>query len=327
MDIDVQTTSNERAGPNFWLTSRWLNCQENRAVISGSNPRAVLLNDSVYMNGSRSKNNKNIWKYSVSKNTLTPISYPPCALAALTNEQTITAYQSQLLWIGKCDKSSDSLSIFTLVDEETHSWKEVMPSNFPEEMLQHIPALPWSISSASEGSYLIVVLSGPQVLLLLVFDGQEWRQRDGPDCTAPAHGRIDAIIHDGTIFLTTYMGFYKTSLEAILAANNPQWKTLTKISKESHSNLTLFHDRIMVLTPSNFNDRYVHIILLAYESVSDTWLIMEKFECHISWIIPSVVGLPDGRLLIFGVIPGPQQIPYFDILEVTIKGNIQCNCF
>ena len=45
--------------------------------------------------------------------------------------------------------------------------------------------------------------------------------------------------------------------------------------------------------------------------------MLEKFECHLCWSVPSIVGLPDGRLLILGVVPDPQQAPQFNILEIT----------
>ena len=156
----------------------------------------------------------------------------------------------------------DNLTILALAPdcEETHSWKEVLP-NFPKEMLLGInAALARSISSASEGKYLIVVISGPRLLSVLIFNGQEWRRRDAPDCAALIHGMIDTIIHDGTIFLTTYMGFHKISFEAILATSNPQWEKLSEIPKENRSNLTTF-DHVVVLTPGEFGNEYVPILL------------------------------------------------------------------
>ena len=305
------------------LTLRWLNCSYcEGAVLSGSIPRAVLLKDSVYMNGSRSKNNIKIWKYSISKNTLTSVNYPTSLIdSVLFNEHTIIDYQSQLLWIGNRDKNTNNLAIFTpRNDEEVDSWEEIMP-NFSEELLRHmkLPAWSFGVSSASEGKYLIVVVSEPLLLSVLIFDGQEWTRRDGPDCTVPTHGRPDTIIHDRIIFLLTYKGFYKISLEDILITGNPQWKPLTTIATlmSRRSNLTSFDGHIVVLTPGN---GYVHI--LAYESVMDTWIILEKLECHISWVIPSILGLPDGRLLIFGVVSDrlATQIPQFNVLEVTAKG-------
>ena len=49
--------------------------------------------------------------------------------------------------------------------------------------------------------------------------------------------------------------------------------------------------------------------------------MLEKFDCHINWVMPTIIGLPDGRVLIFGVVPDKQQIPQFNILEVSVKGN------
>ena len=306
------------------LTSRWLNCCSEGAVGSGSSPRAVLLNDSVYMIGSRSNNNENIWKYSILKNTLMPISYPPNTQTVSADQHTITSYQSQLLWIGKGDTDNSILVLFALADEQiNYSWKQIMLKS--KEILPQM-TLPTSISSTSEDEYLIVVVREPQLLSVLIFDGQEWRRRDGPDCTAPTHGRIDIIINNGTIFLTTYMGFYTISLKAILATSDAlgQWVTLTKIPKETYSNMTSFYNYTVVLTRKYYSDSCVCV--LAYEYVSDTWIILEELECCISWMIPTIMGLPDGRLLIFGVVPDPQQIPQFNVLQVTIKGIHKTTC-
>ena len=315
------------------LTSRWLNCCSERAVISGLSPRAVLLrNESVYMIGSRSNNNENIWKYSISRNTLTLIKYPPNVQTAAAVRHTIIPYQSQLLCIGIGDKirdiSSNNLILFALIDEETHSWKEVTGMPRSREILQHGMG-PISISSASEDKYLLIGISEAQLLSVLIFDGQEWSRREWPDCTAPTHGLIDIIIHDGTIFLMTKLGFYKISLETILVKSDAQWKTLRKIPNYgSYSNMTTFNDHIVVLTPRKiYSDNYI-INILAYKSASDTWILLEELECHISWMIPSIMGLPDGRLLIFGVVPDQQQIPQFNILEAkyTTKGKTSSSC-
>jgi hypothetical protein len=314
----IESTS---VSPRVRLTSKWLNCCSETAVISSNTPRAVLSNDSVYMIGSRSNNNENIWKYSISRNTLTLIRYPPNVQTVTAVRHTIVPYQSQLLWIGKGDNSvvlNNNLIVFALVDEETHSWKEFMSES--REILQH-GKWPISVSSTSEDKYLIIVITEPQLISVLIFDGQEWRRRDGPDCAAPNYGMIDIIIQDGTIFLTTKLGFYKISLETALARSNTQWKPLRKIPNcGRYSNMTTFNDHIVVLTPRKlYYDNRVHI--LAYKSASDTWIILEELECHISWIIPSIMGLPDGRLLIFGVVPDQQQIPQFNILEATAKGK------
>ena len=143
--------------PGFELTSRWLNCDGKRAVISGSNPGAVLLNGNVYMNGSRANNNRNIWNYSVAGNSMSPLSYPPYALDIPADCQVLTVYRSQLLWIGRCDRHSDKIKVFVLDDESTHSWKEIM-HNIPQQA--HTPESPVInfISATSERKHLIILL-------------------------------------------------------------------------------------------------------------------------------------------------------------------------
>ena len=140
------------------FTSTWLNCCSERAVIlSGSCPRAVLLNDGVYMIGSRSRNNENIWKYSIPTSTLTLINYPPNVQTVAADRHTLTSYQSQLLWIGESDTSSNHLVVFALVDEETHLWKQIM-SKSREILRPHDMIMPISVSSASEDKYLVVTV-------------------------------------------------------------------------------------------------------------------------------------------------------------------------
>lgn len=282
-------------------------------VLSGTNPRAVLLNDYIYMNGSRS-NSVKLWKYSISKNTFNKIEYPIALLnSVLNNEHTIAEYQSQLLWIGKC---FNEIAIFKVRNNEgMDSWKEITP-NFEFSALSARSA---GISSVSEGKYLVIVISEPRLLSVLIFDGQEWRRRDGPDCIASTHGKPDVIIHDGSIFLMTYKGFYKASLDSILATNNPQWKSLTTVIKMTRSNLTSFDGQIVVLIPGN---GYVRILM--YESTLDTWIMLEKLECHICWVIPTIAGFCGG-LFIFGVVPQAMQTQ-FNILEVMKGMQYSLSC-
>ena len=314
-----------------------MNCDGKGAVISGSNPGAVLLNDSVYVNGSRSNINLNIWKYSIAKNSMSPLSYPPDApLHTSLDNQTLTVYQSQLLWIGKCDELSDNITVFALVHETTHSWKEIM---------QDIPQLATSIqspvidfiSAASEGKYLIVVESmGYQGLSALIFDGLDWKRIDSlsiiDSIPAYSYGETDIIIHNGIVYISTQMGFYKiylykTYLEASLATNllDTVWKKVTRIP-DFHSNLTGFNGHAVVLTTASAEITQSgdggYIYILAYEPIADNWLVLKKFQCHLCWSIPSIVGLPGGRLLILGVVPDPLPAPQFNILEISAKGKL-----
>ena len=84
------------------------------------------------------------------------------------------------------------------------------------------------------------------------------------------------------------MGFYEIFLDASLATNHLVWKDSTYIPDEYHSNLTVLNGHIVVLTatpayPSTStqsgDDEYIY--LLAYEPIADTWVMLEKFECHL----------------------------------------------
>ena len=303
----------------FKLSSRWLNCDGKGAVISGSRPGAILLNDSVYMNGSRSNNNRNIWNYSITRNSISWLSYPPNALNVSACYQTLASYQSQLLWIGK-DEYSNKIKVFALVDETTHCWKEIM-QDIPQVATPRSPI----ISAASEGRYLIVVRSmGRQQVSALIFDGLNWKRIDSPSSTPTyAYGETEIIIQNGIAYLSTQMELYKIYLEASLAANHLMWKKVSRVP-DFHSNLTGFNGHIIVVLTANNrfksgNGGYIYI--LAYEPIADNWLMLEKFQCHLCWSTPSIIGLPGGRLLILGVVPDLLEAPLFNILEITAKGK------
>ena len=313
--------------PEFEITSRWLNCDGNGAVISGSNPGAVLLNDNVYTNGSRANDNLNIWKYSIAKNSMSPLSYPHFALDVSADCQALTTYQSQLLWIGKCNRhNNDNIKVFILEDEATDTWKEIM-QDIPQ--LAHTRESPIInfISAASKGKYLIVVQSKEyQGMSILLFDGKEWRKRDIPiSPPESAFDETDIIFHDGNIYLCTQVGFYKAYLETSLATNHLLWEDLACVPVKYHSNLTIFNGYIVVFTARPVSESYDvfgrYMYVQAYQPIEDYWLMMKKIECHLCWAIPSIVGLPGGQLLILGITPDPQA-PLFNILEVTAKGKI-----
>ena len=294
-------------------------------MISGSNPGAVLLNDNVYVNGSRANNNRNVWKYSVAGNSMSPVSYPPCyTLDILTDYQALAVYQSQLLWIGRCDIHSAKIKVFVLCDESTHNWKEIMHDIPQVAHTIESPIMVSFVSATSEGKYLVIIVSlRYRGMAVLLFDGQEWKKRDipsGPPETA--YGETDILIHNGILYLCTFVGFYKVYLETSLATNQLSWKKLSCAPVRSHSNLTLFNDHIVTIIPASKAD-IIDAIMLTYQSTDDYWLELKKFECHLCWSTPSIMGLPGGHLLIFGVTPESDS-PQFNILEVIAKGKYPC---
>ena len=164
-----------------------------------------------------------------------PLYYPPCALNVPTDCQALTVYQSQLLWIGTCDKYSDKVKVFVLYDESMHSWKEIM-HDIPQ-VRAHTTESPIitfiSATSDSEGKYLIVVASKRyRGMTVLLFDGQVWKVRDvlnGPP--ESAYGETDVIIHNGNLYLCTQVGFYKIYLESSSITNRlAVWKKIDPCS-------------------------------------------------------------------------------------------------
>ena len=261
---------------------------------------------------------------------MSPLSYPPrYALNMPTDCQALTVYQSQLLWIGTCDRHSDKIKVFVLCDESTHTWKEIM-HNIPQvaHMIAEPPIVNF-ISAASEGKYLIIVVSmGYQGMAVLLFDGQEWKKSIAPPESA-YYGETDIIIHNGILYLCTHVGFYKVYLETrSLARNQLSWKELSCIPKRSHSNLTLFNGHIVIVAVAQSSKEYIfhghqyNVMIFAYQSTDDDWLELKKFEGHLCWSTPSIMGLPSGRLLILGITPESGSLQ-FNVLEVIAKGNLK----
>ena len=92
---------------------------------------------------------------------MSPLSYPPRydAIDVPADCQALTVYQSQLLWIGRCDEHSDKIKVFVLYDESRHSWKEIMrniPQVAPDTSASPIIKF---VSATSEGKYLVVIVS------------------------------------------------------------------------------------------------------------------------------------------------------------------------
>ena len=264
---------------------------------------------------------------------MSPLSYPPCyALDTPTDYQTLAVYQSQLLWIGRCDKYSAKIKVFVLCDESTHSWKEIMHDIPQVAHTIESPMLSF-VSATSEGKYLIIIVSlRYQGIAVLLFDGQDWKKKDIPSSPPEtAYGETDVLIHSGILYLCTHVCFYKVYLETSLAMNQLSWKKLRCVpDQRRHSNLTLLNGHIVIVTTAQARKAqesdyqyYVDVInLLTYQSTDDYWLMLKKFECHLCWVTPSIMGLPSGHLLILGVTPKSVS-RQFNILEVITKGNLK----
>ena len=261
---------------------------------------------------------------------MSPLSYPPhYALDMPADCQVLAVYQSQLLWIGIFDIHSDKIRVFVLCDESTHSWKEIM-HDIPQVTHATESSIINFLSATSEGKYLIIVVSlrYDQGIAVLLFDGQEWKKSDFPSgLPATAYGKTDVLIHNRILYLCTHVGFYKIYLETSFATNQLSWKKLCCVPRHErrHSNLTLFNGYFVVARKAQKSDyQYdIDIILLAYQFTDDYWFVLKKFECHLCWSTPSIIGLPSGRLLILGVTPDTDS-SQFNILEVIAKGKYPC---
>ena len=144
-------------------------------------------------------------------------------------------------------------------------------------------------------SYLIVACRKDNQVKLLIYEGHEWKQRDGPYLEGWMVGCI--IAHKGTVFLTESSDsshfFYKISLNSLLT--NAVWKTM-KIPS-SHSNLTVVGGCVTVAAKVSPDTLHV----LGFSPISDSWIELREIKCSAYiYAMPKIVGLPGGVLLLMG---------------------------
>ena len=317
----IQGSSIDILHPLCELTSRWLNCQDDLIIDPTAQP--VFMDGSVYTKGT-SDGKKTPWKLSTLTGCWSQLS-PPKGIEI--EDYVITTYQGRLIWIGGMIHKSKyernpSRKIFVLKD----AWTE--DTDF-------IPPLPESVTStnsilaSSDGKNLIIVTSPlSNIFKLLTFDGHEWIERDGPgqECTIG-----DIIVHNGTVYLIEPSDnchyCHTTSLKSLLAANEPDWRSLD--FPMGHSNLTVAGGHVVIVTHARPNMLHV----LGFSTISNSWIELErKMQMH---VIPSIVGTDNGRLLLMGRIkvnePIPSdpsqslllEFPQFNIYELTATG-MQC---
>ena len=204
------------------MTSRWLDHHDSCDPRIDPSSQPVLLGDCVYAKG-MSDSKRTPWKYSISKNS--PWSQLPLPPNLEIGKYVLTTYRSQLVWIGgtvPIAKYELKVSNTIFVLEEGKGWKGGIIPPLPEELNLN------NLLATSDGEYLIVTCREGDKVKLLIYDGHEWKQRDGPDLEGWMVGCI--IAHKGTVFLTEHGDstcfFYKTSQNSLLAVTgNSTWKS------------------------------------------------------------------------------------------------------
>ena len=316
----IQGLSVDILHPLCQLSSKWCNCQTDPNINPTAQP--VFMDGSVYTRGT-SDGKRTPWKLSTSTSCWSQLP-PPKGVEI--KDYVITTYQGRLIWIGGL--------IYKSKYEHTPNRKIFVLKDVWTEDTDFIPPLPENVTSSSQisassnGKNLIVVTSTrSHRFKLLIFDGHEWIEKDGPgqECTIG-----DIIVHNGTVYLIEPSDHcrycHTTSLKSLLAANEPGWRSLDFPLR--HSNLTVAGGHVVIVTNSSPYALYV----LGFSTPSNSWIELKRVECKTNLVImPSIVGTDDGRLLLMGrikVIPNdPSQMlfkfPKFDIYELTAKG-MQC---
>ena len=272
----------------------WVEFRDSPDIEQNAQP--VLLGEGIYMKG-RIGEKQTAWKYCIPTKSWSPIPSPPGVDA---DKYVLASYRSQLVWIGgrvhTGNQEEANKKVF--VYEQDEGWKENIS----------IPPLPvgllhcWRLFASGDDNYLVVAYDSK----LLVFDGQQWQQKDGPKRD------MRVLVHCGTLYLIIQEdgggSFCKASVQSLLAEINCNW-VMSKLPCAydiKYSSLTLVGDYVTVvaLTSSGLSRM---LCILSLSSTSDSWIMVTQLTLY-RCSIPSIVGFPTGKLLLMGLMD-PQNPP------------------
>ena len=172
----------------------------------------------------------------------------------------------------------------------------------------YVPPLPWPdgsyhwhLSASGDDKYLIVADDSK----LFIFDGHQWQQRDGPE-----RDNLRILTHCGILYLiirANHRGsFCKVPVQSLLIENDYDWENLMlKLPYVSDSDniisLTLVGDHVtMVASIYTYSGRTLCVLSLS--STSDSWIGLTQLNLDHYSIQPSILGFPNGTLLLMGLI-------------------------
>ena len=194
---------------------------------------------------------------------------------------------------GNQEEASKKVFVF----EQDKVWKED---------ITFVPPLPvsllyrnWHLFASGDDDYLVVAYDSK----LLVFDGQQWQQRDGPKRD------MCVLVHCGALHLIIQEdgggSFCKVSMQSLLAENNYNWDSeMTKLPYASdikYSSLTLVGDHVtMVASIYSGAGMSRTFCILSLSSASDSWIGLTQLSLD-CYGIPSIVGCPNGTLFLMGL--------------------------
>ena len=146
---------------------------------------------------------------------------------------------------------------------------------------------------------------------LLVFDGQQWQQRDGPE-----RDNLRILIHCGTLYLIIQENrggsFCKVSVQSLLAENDYDWDSemlkLPYASDIKYSSMTLVGDHVTMVASiySGLGIMSRTLCVLTLSSISNSWIGLT----HLNLDRCVIVGCPNGTLFLMGLMKTKDPWPH-----------------
>jgi hypothetical protein len=292
-----------------------------------------LLNDNIIYTRGKIDGKQTAWKYNIPTKSWSPVPSPPGVEA---DDYVLASYRSQLVWIGGRVHTGNEFEANkkVFVYEQDKRWKEdtsIPP--IPDDLLYH-----WNLYASSDDNYLVVAFDSK----LLVFDGQQWRQKDGP-------GRdMLVLVHCGTLYMIIPENrggsFCNVSVQSLLAESDYDWEMvkLPHASDIQYSSLTVVGDHVTMGASIYSGLRSRTLCILSLSSTSDSWIGLTQLDLDHCGLRPNIIGFRNGKLLLMGLIKtkdsrsqnvssaaalrslmfAPQPIPQFKMIEVTPNGML-----
>jgi hypothetical protein len=285
-----------------------------------------LLRGSIYTKGIiTGDRSQTAWKYNIPMKSWSPVPSPPGVYA---DDYVLAIYRSQLVWIGgrvhTGNEEDANKKVF--VYEQDQGWKEDTSIPLLPDGLLHCSCL----FASGDDNYLVVACDSK----LLVFDGQQWWQKDGP-----GHD-MRVLVHCGTLYLIIQENrggsFCKVSVQSLLAEIDYDWEIvkLPSASAIKYFSLTVVGDHVTM-----FASIPRTLCILSLSSTFDSFIRLAQLKLD-HYDTPSVVGCPNGKLLLMGLMkmkdprsqnPPPAAVlrqsvspqPQFKMIEMTPNGMLR----
>ena len=273
---------------------------------------AVLVNNDIYLKGTRSGGIEEIWKYSISSNELSQVPTPYGDSEA--TRYVLATYQSQLVCIGGYTKSEESRGYTEFQYEafvfDGQKWRSDVIPPLPERIGDTSTATP-----TSEGETLILAWVNNQEIKMLWYDGQQWSVKRGPECLSSPNN-ISILLHSGNVFIRAQSGMVRPeafwcSVEDVTTSNENKWKMVDFVDSQYPglqvdiirlSNLTVLggNNVVIIETKAQHPAMFAFVMGNSDRQIATHWKKAKNLG-SIPWNVDSytsIVGLGDGTLLV-----------------------------